>query len=280
MPARPNPTARQARLGAELRKLREAAGASNREAAEFLNASPTQVSHIESGRFGISEERLRRLTGFYACDDARLIDVLAEMANERGKGWWKEYEGVLRPKVLDLAELEHYSTYMRIFQVAHIPGLLQTEEHMRAASLFAEPELPKGDRDAHIAFRTRRRQVLDTGRPYETVIHEAALRMRVGGPKVTRAQLEHILKTSERESVTVRVIPFASDFAGAGQSMLYVGGPVPQLDTTQVDTAHGVVFVDAGAQLHRYRARFERIANTALAPAPSRDLIRAIAQEL
>ncbi|MFF7885958.1 hypothetical protein ACH40F_30270 [Streptomyces sp. NPDC020794] len=38
--------------------------------------------------------------------------------------------------------------------------------------------------------------------------------------------------------------------------------------------------MDAGAQLHRYRARLERIANTALAPAPSRDLIRAIAQEL
>jgi transcriptional regulator with XRE-family HTH domain len=268
------------RLGAELRRLREAAGVTNRQAAAFLDISPTQMSHIEAGRFGIGEERLRRLAEFYACAESELVEALVDMASGPVQGWWREYRTALPPKILDLAEAEHHSSYMLCFQAMHIPGLLQTPEHMRAASLFVQPELPEARREAHIAFRSRRQQVLDTGRPYTAVIHEAALRMRVGGPKVTRAQLEHVQAASERENVTVLVIPFASDFAGAGQSMLYIGGTVPQLDTAQVDTAHGVVFMDSSAQLHRYRTRFERISGTALDPVRSRDLVRTIAQEL
>src|SRR2546422_10485526 len=69
MPPRTNPTARQERLGAELRKMREAAGVTAREAAGLLGSGPTQISHIEAGRFGISEDRIRRLAAHYACND-------------------------------------------------------------------------------------------------------------------------------------------------------------------------------------------------------------------
>lgn len=281
MPPRANPTARQGRLGAELRKLREAAGVVSRDVAAWLGTSQAQISNIEAGKHGISEERLRKLAEHYACDDVELIEALVGMANDRAKGWWEEYRDLLPAKALDLPELEHHGTYIRTFQVAHIPGLLQTEDHIRAASLFVEPQLPESDRGNLIAFRLRRQQVLDTGRPYEAVIHEAALRMRVGGPKVARAQMERILQESERGSVTIKVIPFAADdFAGAGQSMLYIGGKAPQLDTAQVDTGNGSLFVDASAKLQRYRTRLERIDSTALMPAPSRDLMRSIAQEL
>ncbi|WP_371578785.1 helix-turn-helix domain-containing protein [Streptomyces sp. NBC_01314] len=281
MPPRLNPTARQARLGAELRKLREAAGVSNRETAEFLNTSPTQISHIEAGRSGISPERLRRLTTLYACDEAQLVDVLSEMAADRGKGWWEEYRGVLLPGALDLAELEHHASYINLFEAVHIPGILQTEDHVRAASTFVAPDLPESDREARVSFRMRRQEVLDSGTPLDVIIHEAALRMRVGGPGVARAQLQHILKAAERENISLRVIPFQADgFAGAGFPMQYVGGVVPQLDTVQTDTPHGVVFIDASAQLRYYRSQLERVDSAALPQDASLDLIRRITQEL
>ncbi|MFG2479678.1 Scr1 family TA system antitoxin-like transcriptional regulator [Streptomyces fagopyri] len=281
MPPRPNPTARQGRLGAELRKLRESAGVVSRDVAAWLGTNQAQISNIEAGKHGISEERLRKLAEYYACDDTRLVESLVAMANDRARGWWEEYRGVLPARALDLPELEHHSARIRTFQFAHIPGLLQTEDHIRAASLFVQPQLPESDRADLTAFRLRRQQVLGTGRAYEAIIHEAALRMRVGGPEVARAQLERVLSESERESVTVKVIPFTADgFAGAGQSVLYIAGPVPQLDTAQVDTGNGSLFVDASARLHRYRTRLERIDSAALAPGPSRDLIRSISQEL
>ncbi|WP_405907239.1 helix-turn-helix transcriptional regulator [Streptomyces sp. NBC_00828] len=281
MPPRIIPTARQGRLGAELRKLREAAGVVSRDAAEFLGASQAQISNIEAGKNGVSEARVRRLAEIYACDDIQLVNALVEMANERDKGWWEEFRGLMGPKALDLAELEHHCSYIRTFQSVHIPGVLQTEDHVRASSLFAVPELLESDRETRVSFRVRRQVVLDSGKPYDAIIHEAALRMRVGGPKVARAQLEHLLTASEREFVTLRVIPFTADgFAGAGHSMQYIGGVVPQLDTVQLDTTHGAEFIDAPAQLSRYRARLERIESAALPQDASLDLIRRVSQEL
>ncbi|MFJ2263025.1 helix-turn-helix domain-containing protein [Streptomyces sp. NPDC087844] len=281
MPPRITPTARQLRIGAELRRLREAAGVVSRDAAGFLGTSQAQISNIEAGKNGISEARLRRLAHIYACDDAQLVDALAEMANTQGQGWWEEYRGVLPPAALDLAELEHHASYVRTFQVVHIPGVLQTEEHVRAASIFVEPDLPEVDREARVTFRMRRQQVLDTGTPYDVIIHEAALRMLVGGGNVARTQLEHILQVAEKGSLSVRVIPFTVDgFAGAGHAMQYIGGSVPQLDTVQLDSAHGAVFIDAPAQLHRYRARWERVDSAAAAQDASLDLIRRITQDL
>ncbi|MFF4015465.1 helix-turn-helix domain-containing protein [Streptomyces sp. NPDC001843] len=281
MPPRANPTARQGRLGAELRKLREAAGIESRDAAAFLGVNQTQISHIESGRFGISEQRLRRLAGFYECDDSQLVDALVDMAAPGFKGWWEEYRGVMPPTALDLAELEHHATYVYVFELMHIPGVLQTEDHVRAATMFVAPSLPEEDRETRVSFRMHRQQVIASGTPYDVIIHEAALRMRVGGSKVARAQLEHLLQASDRESVTLRVIPFAAEgFAGAGFPMQYVGGVVPQLDTVQIDTPHGAEFIDAAARLNRYRTRSEVIDKAALPQDASLDLIRRIAQEL
>src|SRR6478735_5854932 len=76
MPPRDNPTARQARLGCELRKLREQAGRTAREAAGLISTDQSKISHMEAGRIGISEARIRRLASFYACDDAVLIEAL------------------------------------------------------------------------------------------------------------------------------------------------------------------------------------------------------------
>jgi transcriptional regulator with XRE-family HTH domain len=89
MPPRSYPTARQARLGAELRKLRERAGMSGSQVAAFLGGERAQISHLESGRYGVSAERVRRLASYYSASDKKLINALAAMADERGKGWWE-----------------------------------------------------------------------------------------------------------------------------------------------------------------------------------------------
>ncbi|MPY64171.1 Scr1 family TA system antitoxin-like transcriptional regulator [Streptomyces spongiae] len=283
MPPRTTPTARQERLGAELRKIRERAGVTARAAAALLGTNPIQQSAYEAGRSGISEDRVRRLAAHCACDDAAYVDALVSMANERGKGWWEAYRDIVAPQGLDLAECEHHATRIRTFQVAHIPGLLQSEDHMRAMFSYTSPAMTKRDLDAFVAFRLKRQQVLagSPGTPYEAIIHEAALRIRVGGRDTAQAQLRQILERSELANVTVHVLPFdAEDFAGTGYSMLYLHGPVPQLDTAQIDTAHRGELFDAESRLKQYQQRYERVAAAALPPAESRDLINRIAREL
>ncbi|MFD7322915.1 helix-turn-helix domain-containing protein [Streptomyces sp. NPDC059875] len=283
MPPRSTPTARQQRLGSELRKLREQSGMSVQQAAALLGVDRTRIPNIESGRFGISAERVRTLAFNYGCPDTALIDILAATAQERDRGWWEEHRDLLPPGLLDIAELEFRASELRTAVTTHIPGLLQTEEHARAVFDTADPPLPGPDLEARVALRLRRQEILDRDRPtpYEAVIHEAALRMQFGGPKVARAQLEYILARSERDTITVRVIPFtAGGFPGAGQSFTYVSAAVPQLDSVQLDSSHGSILLDSDMQLRRYRGLLDQLRGLALPAPDSRAFIHTLTQDL
>jgi Domain of unknown function (DUF5753) len=105
--------------------------------------------------------------------------------------------------------------------------------------------------------------------------------MPYGGPTATRSQLEYVCIRSEQPTTEVRVIPHAvGSFPGAGHALLYAEGATPQLDTVQLDSAHGPEFTHAETQLAKYRAHLAWMANASLSRTASRDLIRAIALEL
>ncbi|MEU1304898.1 helix-turn-helix domain-containing protein [Streptomyces shenzhenensis] len=283
MARRKEPTARQERLGAELRKLREAAGLKGREAAALLGTDSTQMSQIEFGTAGVSGERVRRLAAHYACTDAGLIEALVTMATDRTCGWWEEYRGLLPTSFLDLAELEYHAAYRWDVDFLHIPGLLQTEDYARALFSCRVPELPEQELALRVRHRLQRRVVIEGPQPvpYDVLVHEAALRVRVGGRACSRAQLAHILEMSEAEHITVRVIPFDLDgFADVTAAMVYAGGAVPKLDTVVRDGPHGSLFIDSEAQLAVFRTLFRRVKTASLDPDRSRDLIHKLAREL
>ncbi|MFD4501979.1 helix-turn-helix domain-containing protein [Streptomyces sp. NPDC058457] len=279
-----NPTGRQLRFGVELRKLRERAGLSSTEAGQLLGIKQAQVSNMEAGRVGVSPERMRTIGGHYDCPDKPLIDALSEMTAERTRGWWEQYRDLVSGSLLDLAELEYHACSLRDSTTARIPGLLQTREYALEIFRQAVTELPPPDVEYRLSFRIKRQAILyraTTPTPYEAITHEAALRMRVGGPAVARAQLQHLLDMSERDHITVRAITFeAGAYPGSGQSIHYAHGPVPQLDTVYLDQAHGLAFLDAEAQLHKYRMLFDRLDAVALTPEKTRDLIHTVMREL
>ncbi|MFF5007050.1 helix-turn-helix domain-containing protein [Streptomyces phaeochromogenes] len=280
MPARSIITARQERLGTELRKLRERAGLSGREAARALGIAESRLSATETARVGVSAERVRHWASEYACDDAALVEALAAMAAEKGRGWWEERRGTVPSGYLNVAELEHHAAELRTFQTVHMPGLLQTEEQMRGIFASSVPLLSEEQREARVRYRLRRQEVLGEV-AYEAVIHEAALRIRAADSKVARSQLLYVLEQSERPQVTVRVVPFDVDgFAGISAPLVYASGPVPQLDTVLVDTKHGGAYLDAEAQLNRYRAMLRTIEKVALGVVESRNFIHHLLQRM
>ncbi|WP_409470306.1 helix-turn-helix domain-containing protein [Streptomyces sp. HC307] len=283
MPPRSHPTARQVRLGTELRKLREAAGLKARDVAAFLNSTSTQMSQMEAGIAGVSAARVRRLAAHYACTDGALIDALAAMAEERTRGWWDEYRGVLPEVNLDVAEAEHHAKFLREIVITYVPGLLQTPNYARAVFGYMRPELPESELAPRVEHRMRRRAVIegDDPTPYETVIHEFALRIRVADRHVSRAQIRQILDEIEQGHITVRVIPTDQDgFGGAGASMMYMGGPVPQLDTGFRDGATSTAFIDTEPQLEHLRTLFRKVEKATLDPRASRDFIHHLSKEL
>ncbi|MFE2097842.1 helix-turn-helix domain-containing protein [Streptomyces sp. NPDC059468] len=278
MVQRREPTARQLRLGVELRRLREAAGLTAVQSAALLGANRVQMSHIESGLTGVSEERLRRLASHYACTDVEFIDALVEMATDRTRGWWEEYRGLLPTSFLDLSELEHHARSLRHVAILYVPGLLQTEDYSRAVFSSRLPELTDEELELRIQHRKTRQQFTV---PYEAVIHEAALRIRVGDRATSKVQLARLLELSEADHITLRVIPFDLDgFAMASSTMTYVGGRLPRLDTVVRDALHGTAFIDSAAQLNTYRTSFRKVEDASLEPGQSREFIHRLAKEL
>ncbi|MYW68309.1 helix-turn-helix domain-containing protein [Streptomyces sp. SID8379] len=283
MALRSEPTARQMRLATELRRLRNAAGLTSREAATLLGVSPAQISQIEAALAGVSEKRLRLLAAHYACTDTELISALVAMATDRTRGWWEEYRGSLPHPFLDLAELEHHASHMREVQFLFVPGPLQTEDYARAVYSFRTPELPPEELELRVRHRMQRKVILDGPAPvpYEAVIHEAALRIMVSDRAAARAQLVQLLELSQTDHVDVRVIPFALEgFAGAASTMTLAGGTLPQLDTVVRDAPHGAAFVDSEAQLNAFRTLFRKVEAMSLDSARSRDFIHRVTKEL
>ncbi|MFF3918246.1 helix-turn-helix domain-containing protein [Streptomyces sp. NPDC001852] len=283
MPRRRQATARQERLGTELRKLREAAGLKGREAAALLGTDSAQISQVEAGLAGVSEARLRRIAAHYACTDQELVDALAAMTSDRMRGWWEEYQGRLPTSFLDLSELEYYAARRWDVEFLHVPGLLQTQDYARALFASRVPELPEEELELRVQHRMQRRVILEKAPPvpYVAVVHEAALRMMVSSRASSRTQLARILELSEADHITVRVLPFDLEhFADLGAAMVYAAGAVPKLDTVVRDGPHGTVFIDSEAQLSVFRTHFHRVEAVSLDPARSRDFIHRLAKEL
>lgn len=277
------PTARQRRIGVELKRMREGAGLSIAEGASLLGTDRTTISNMEAGRFGVNEDRIRQLAANYDCADETYIDALAAAAETKTRGWWDEYRGVLPSGLIDVAEMEFHAVRLTVTESLHIPGLLQTEEHARALLRLDLPPPSEVDVQRRLSHRMKRRVIFerDEPTPCRFYVHEAALLMRLTGFDVQQRQLDRVLEMTEQAHISVHVIPFTAErYAGAGSAMTYASAPSPQLDTVELESPHGCVFMDAPSPLAKYRSMLDRMSSVALSSHESRDFIRATRERL
>ncbi|MCT9005181.1 helix-turn-helix domain-containing protein [Streptomyces sp. NPDC054766] len=267
MAPRSNPSERQRRLGAELRKLRVRAGLSGERAAAILDADRARISNIETGRIDVSRNRLHKVLQEYGCPAGPYFDALMAMAQESGKGWWDEFNDTIGPGARDLAELESRSTVLRTHEPLVIPGMLQTEEYARAVLEATERDRRRAHRYAE--FRLARQRVLTGASPvtYRAVVHEAALHTRVGGAAVMRRQLLRLMEMSRLPNVAVQVYPFeAGIYAAHTQSFVLYASAAPELETVYLEHPTNSLFLRDANHLDEYTKMFERLSELALAP--------------
>ncbi|MDH6703755.1 MULTISPECIES: helix-turn-helix transcriptional regulator [unclassified Kitasatospora] len=276
------PTLRQRRLGTELRRMREQAGFGGSHLARLLGVTPALVTQMENGKSAVAPERLREIAAACMCANEPLIGALEAMTRERETGWWEEYSRNLTTDLLDVAAIEAHARRISTFSLTFMPGLLQTPAY--AASVFARaiPPLPRSDVDLRLAFRLRRQQIIRAGgTPYTAFIHEAALRMQFSGPEALAEQLGVLIDDSESPGISVRVVPFSIEsLPGPSENFVYTEGPVPELDTVQIDISFGCPLFDAPSDLASYREILVRMGSVALSEEDSRDFIRSIKKEI
>lgn len=273
---------RNRRLCLVLRRLRTKSGLSGTEVAQRIGVSPSLISRAESGKRGISRDDLSALLTVYNVERP-LRNALMNL-----------HTHATNPELLDRGELnvhedlelwigfEQDATVIHNYEPLLIPGLLQTFPYARAVIAGSDPSLCEQAVDDRVNVRIARQAVLRGQRPpqLEVVVHEAALRQRVGGVDVMRDQLGFLLETSYRPGIKVRVIP--AD-VGAYPGM---PGPFVVMDYAELpslihlENMVASLYLEDESDVRTYKLAFNGMLAAALSADRSADLISKVAASM
>jgi hypothetical protein len=275
------------RLGGELLQLRLTAELTQGEAAKVLTSSTAKVAKLERGWVPMRDPDIRALCELYRINDPAVVGSLLELARvdrerRKAKGWWNELPGV--GDMREYVSMENAATAIRAWQLSYIPGLLQTPDYIRALATGGSPlEHPDGG-ESRVGPRVARQQRLLGDSPLElwSIIHESALRHRVGGSEVMRDQLAHLLQATDQANIRVQVLPFsAGAHVGMSGAFNIMSFDTPgSMDVVYTETVLGQIWVEGGDGAAQHNTLFDRLSNQALPEQESHAFIDARHKEL
>jgi transcriptional regulator with XRE-family HTH domain len=280
-----SPTIRRRQLIAELKRLRESADLTQAEVAQRLDWHHTKLFRIESGRTGPHPNDVRVMLEVYGITDRIRREALVQLAKDgRQRGWWYSYRDVLPGRYEFFIGLEAEAVSIRAFELAVVPGLLQTEDYSRALVRGGPLELDSAEVEGLVEVRVTRQQVL--ARPDRpqlwAILDESAIRRIVGGPTVMRAQLQCLVAMSEQGKTTIQVVPYSvGAHPGTVGSFMILGFAEPgEIDVAYMETVGGSVSVDKAEEVQHYATAFDHLRAVALSPDDSRVMLLAASEAL
>ncbi|MDI5966088.1 helix-turn-helix transcriptional regulator [Streptomyces sp. SL13] len=271
-------------LGSQLRRLREARGITREQAGYSIRASESKISRMELGRVGVKERDVADLLTYYGVDDndrETLLDLTREASVT---GWWHGYGDLLPGWFQTYVGLEEAAASIQTFEVQFVHGLAQTEEYARAVVSRGLPAAPDEEVERRVDLRMRRQRILgqEDAPCFSAVLDEAALRRALGGPQVMRGQLNRLLTLSEMPNVHLQVMPFGRGaHAAEGGAFTVLGFPDADLaDVVYLEQLTSALYIDKRDEVAQYSRVMDKLRADSLSPRASRDLIRAMLQEL
>lgn len=278
------PTVLRIALGGQLRRLREERGISREAAGDAIRGSHAKISRLELGRVSFRERDLNDLLTLYGVDspeERAAFLSLAKQANE--PGWWHQYGDLLPSWFETYLGLEQAAEIIRTYEAQFVPGLLQTPDYARAVILLGHGQEPGSEVDRRVALRTRRQDILTRQEPPTlwAVIDEAALRRPIGGERIMRGQIEHLIRIAELPNVTVQLLPYSvGGHAAAGGPFTIVRFPESDLpDVVYLEQLTSALYLDKRNDLDQYQAVMNMLSVQAATPEETPQLLRALMQE-
>jgi len=257
---------------------------SREQVEERTGINQGTLYRLETARARPQRRTLMALMDLYGADDQLRADLLAISRSADDQGWLQPYQSTLPEAYTAYISFEAEAQSVRNYESLLIPGLLQTEDYARAVVTGGLPTASDDEVDQRVRARMERQRLLDREDPLEfwAVVDEAALRRVVGGHRIMRAQAAHLVDVARRPNVTVQIIPFE---AGAHPGMpgsfshLEFGDPLdPEL--VHIDTMAGDLFLEAEADIRRYRSMFDHLRAIALSPSKTASLLTSIAASM
>lgn len=276
-------------LGRKLRELRETRQLTVREVVGALEWSKPRVWRYETGQAPMQPTDVEAMCRLYGADTA-LTEALKALARQtKSKGWWHSY-GVDLPEWFELyMGLEAAASHLRHFESEVIPGLLQTQQYMRAAmGLSLHKEIPPDEAEQRTSIRVERQRILTRREPtapqVDVILSEAAL-LRAFNGSIMVDQLTHLAAMADRPNLSIRVLTL-----GAGPHRGFHGPFVildfpretqardPEPTTVYQEGPTGALYLDRQSEVNVYEGIWSSMASMALDKAESKRLILAITE--
>ncbi|RUL92893.1 helix-turn-helix transcriptional regulator [Verrucosispora sp. FIM060022] len=252
----------------ELRMFRTALGLSQDEFGRSIGYSGSHVSSVETGGRPPTRDYMKAIDAQHHTGErfARMLRELGQL--DADPPWLREW-----------IEFEREATTLRWFELAYVPGLLQTERYARATLIggrFSPPEVDKA-----VTSRLERQLILEREHPpqFIAVLDEAILRRPVlDQPGLMAEQLDHLAEQARREHIQVHVVPSdAGMYLGlAGQ---FIIAELPDgTRTAHADNQLTAQIIDAPADIAKLAKTWEIVRNEALPRRQSLELIKEVAK--
>src|SRR5215469_14451187 len=283
-PAVGDPTVLKILLGAQLRRLREAAGVSRDDAGYHIRASGSKISRLELGRVSFKERDVSDLLEFYGVDPEQRDQLLQLTHEANATPWWQKYREVVPDWFQVYVGLEEAAALIRIYEVQFVPGLLQTEDYARAVVMQGAPSLSPEEIDSRVAVRLGRQKLFSRDKPPRlwAIVDEAALRRPIGGRDVLAGQVNRLIDATAEPSITVQVMPFKhGGHAAEGGAFTIMRFPEADLpDMVYMEYLTGAHYIDKPEDVELYAAVMERLSVAGTSPEKTRDILGDILKDL
>jgi transcriptional regulator with XRE-family HTH domain len=276
-----SPTVLRRQLGAELRRMRERAHRTVTDVAHELGWSESKLSRVETAHSGIRAADLQRLCELYGAEEGerKRLSALADQARQRG--WWEAYGDALPNAYETFIGFEAEATAIFNYEAQVVPGLLQTDEYASVVTIADAVVPDRGVIERRVAVRMARQAVLTRDPPPRlwAILDEAVIRRPIGGEDVMRRQLLRLLEASERETITIQILPFAvgAHRALAGSFIILEFGDDSNAPLVYSEGMTGGTFRSKPDELRSYWMSFEALRTAALDPERSYEFIEQLA---
>jgi transcriptional regulator with XRE-family HTH domain len=254
--------------GAELRRLREEARLSQDGLGEQAFCSGAYIGQFEAA-VRRPQPELSKIFDF-VLGSGEHLQRLCRLARESKHS---DY-------FADVADLEPLAATISEYSPMLLPGILQTAAYARRITQISHPFAAEAEIERLVEARMERAERLTNARRPEIweVVHEAALRVRVGSAAVMHEQLLSIAAAIRSRRLVVQVHPNdaeAHPFMYGLTSILTFAEAPPLV---YVEGAYSGQLIDEPRLVARYQASYDVARATSLSFEASLDLIESIAE--
>ncbi|RJO73566.1 XRE family transcriptional regulator [Nocardia panacis] len=268
-------------LGARLRRMRQDLDIKQQAAGAAIYASASKISRLETGLTSITETDARNLLRLYhvpESEQAQYLTWVRQVNAIRGFTEEDSPESGL-DALLDFGSV----ATLRRYEHRCVPDILQTEQYACAASELTKHLGRPGEvEQAHTLRLERRAAVLGAAPPTVwLMIEDSALRRRIGGTAVWRAQIAELIDLTRLRHIIIQIIPddaHVPAFCANSFTILRFRDP-DMPDVVCLHQLTGTHYLSTTTLLPQFQYLANHISTLAPTPTHSRTLLESLLRE-